>query len=71
MQGDPHAALFHDRLRLSTRGNRLRMEHKLQLLLTGVDPVKYVTIWQRAPTDAAAGSAASSTGSPAGSLGGN
>lgn len=51
VQADPNAALFHDRLRLSTRGNRLKIEHKLQLLLHGVAPVRYVTIWNRLPDE--------------------
>ncbi len=47
VQGDPYAAMFHDRFGLSTRGNRLRIEHKLQLMLQDVAPVRYVTIWSR------------------------
>lgn len=67
VQGDPHPALLHDRFRLSTHGNRLKIEHRLQLLMHGVQPVKYVTIWNRMPEPGAGNSETAALASGAGS----
>lgn len=47
LQGDPFGAVFHDRIKMSTGGHRLKIEQKFQLLAPGVMPVKHHSIWQR------------------------
>ncbi|KAK9866514.1 hypothetical protein WJX84_008779 [Apatococcus fuscideae] len=47
LQSDPYSAVFHDRLKLSTGGHRLKIEQKFQLLSPGVMPVKHFSIWHR------------------------
>ena len=39
--------MFHDRLKLSTGGRRIKLDQKFQLLAPGVLPVKYYSVWQR------------------------
>ena len=45
LQADPFAAVFHDRIKMSTGGHRLKIEQKFQLLAPGVTPVKHYSIW--------------------------
>ena len=47
LQGEPFSAVFHDRIKLSTGGRRIKIEQKFQLLQPGVLPVKYYSIWNR------------------------
>ena len=47
LQGAPYSAVFHDRLKLSSGGRRMKIEQKFQLLEPGVPPVKHFSIWQR------------------------
>eukprot|EP00891_Asterochloris_glomerata_P000840 jgi/Astpho2/840/Aster-x0042 len=47
LQADPFAAVFHDRIKMSTGGHRLKIEQKFQLLAPGVTPVKHYSIWHR------------------------
>ena len=39
--------MFHDRLKLSTGGRRIKLDQKFQLLAPGVLPVKHFSVWQR------------------------
>ena len=47
LQGDPYAAVFHKRIKMSSGGHRIKVEQKFQLLAPGVLPVKYHSIWHR------------------------
>ena len=47
LQGEPYAAVFHRRIKMSSGGHRLKIEQKFQLLAPGVMPVKYHSIWHR------------------------
>lgn len=47
LQGEPFSAVFHDRIKLSTGGRRIKIEQKFQLLQPGVLPVKHYSIWTR------------------------
>ncbi|KAK9819872.1 hypothetical protein WJX72_003491 [[Myrmecia] bisecta] len=47
LQAEPFAAVFHDRIKMSTGGHRLKIEQKFQLLAAGVMPVKHHSIWHR------------------------
>lgn len=47
VQGEPGAAVFHQRMKMSSGGQRLRVEHKFQLLSAGVPPVVFHMIWHR------------------------
>ena len=47
LQNEPYPAVFHDRLKLSTGGRRIKLDQKFQLLAPGVLPVKYFSIWHR------------------------
>ena len=47
LQNEPYPAVFHDRLKLSTGGRRIKLDQKFQLLAPGVLPVKYYSIWHR------------------------
>lgn len=47
LQGEPYSAVFHDRIKLSSGGRRIKFEQKFQLLQPGVAPVKYYSIWHR------------------------
>jgi hypothetical protein len=39
--------VFHRRIKMSSGGHRLKIEQKFQLLVPGVMPVKYHSIWHR------------------------
>lgn len=39
--------MFHDRIKLSSGGRRVKFEQKFQLLQPGVAPVKHYSIWHR------------------------
>jgi hypothetical protein len=47
LQGEPYAAVFHKRVKMSSGGHRLKIEQRFQLLAPGVMPVKYHSIWHR------------------------
>ena len=47
LQGEPYAAVFHRRIKMSSGGHRLKIEQKFQLLSPGVMPVQYHSIWHR------------------------
>ena len=47
LQGEPYAAVFHRRIKMSSGGHRLKIEQKFQLLAPGVMPVKFHSIWHR------------------------
>lgn len=53
VQDEPYAAMFQDRYVLSTHGNRLRIEHKMQLMNGGSaeGPVRYTSVWHRVWSD--------------------
>lgn len=47
VQDDPYGAMFQDRYVLSTHGNRMRVEHKMQMRSGGKGPVRYTSVWHR------------------------
>lgn len=47
LQGEPYAAVFHKRIKMSSGGHRIKIEQKFQLLAPGVLPIKYHSIWHR------------------------
>lgn len=62
IQEDPYAAMFQDRYVLSTHGNRLRIEHKMQLLSGSGSPLRHTSLWHRVKEHNAAGAAAADAG---------
>ena len=61
LQGDPYAAVFHKRIKMSSGGHRIKVEQKFQLLAPGVLPVKYHSIWHRIEDENSASSANAAT----------
>jgi hypothetical protein len=47
VQGEPYAAAFHDRIRMSSGGHRLKLEQKFTLLASTAAPIKHHSIWHR------------------------
>ncbi|CAL8461853.1 g1384 [Coccomyxa elongata] len=58
LQGEPYAAVFHKRIKMSSGGHRIKIEQKFQLLAPGVLPIKYHSIWHRVEEENAGGRSA-------------